>query len=96
MNEPLIPTKDLIFAKVKEVIREQLKEPDLHIGLDSRFDDLGLDSLDVVEIELVLEMHYKFRVEDCDPQLGHKVNSLEIVMELVDFVQEALVQDRII
>ena len=47
---------DAIFEKVKEVIMEQLNAEDDAIKLETSFiDDLGADSLDIVELIMALE-----------------------------------------
>ena len=45
-----------IFAKVKEVIVDQLSVEEDDVSADaSFFDDLGADSLDIVELVMALE-----------------------------------------
>ena len=56
---------DAILEKVKDVIVEQLGVEDDTIKLDTSFiDDLGADSLDIVELIMSLEEEFDIQIPD--------------------------------
>ena len=59
-----------IFAKVKEVIGEQLGIKDLEeITMETTFiDDLGADSLDIVELIMALEEEFDIEVPEIEAE----------------------------
>lgn len=72
-----------IFDKVKSIIVEQLGVVEGDINLDSSFvDDLGADSLDVVELIMALEEEFDIEIPDEDAE---KVVS---VQDVVDYIKE--------
>ena len=53
-------TQEEIFEKVKEIIVEQLGVTDTSVTMEASFiDDLGADSLDIVELIMALEEEYE-------------------------------------
>ncbi len=71
-----------IFDEVKAVIVEQLSVNADEVKLESKFvDDLGADSLDVVE--LVMELESKFEVEIPDEE----AEKISTVKDVVDYIE---------
>ena len=71
-----------IFDDVKNVIVEQLSVNADEVKLESKFvDDLGADSLDVVE--LVMELESKFDVEIPDEE----AEKISTVKDVVDYIE---------
>ncbi len=71
-----------IFEDVKAVIVEQLSVNADEVKLESKFvDDLGADSLDVVE--LVMELESKFEVEIPDEE----AEKISTVKDVVDYIE---------
>lgn len=71
-----------IFETLKEIILEQLGVEEEKITLESTFaDDLGADSLDVVE--LVMAIEERFEVEIPDDQ----ADKITTVKDLVDYIK---------
>ena len=58
-----------IFDEVKEVVMEQLNKTADEVKEDSRFaEDLGADSLDVVELVMALEEKFDIEIPDEDAE----------------------------
>lgn len=72
-----------IFMDVKEIIVEQLGVSEESVSLDSTFlDDLGADSLDIVELIMALEE--KFNIEIPDEEVEKAIT----VKDVVDYIAE--------
>ncbi|MBE5819279.1 MAG: acyl carrier protein [Clostridia bacterium] len=72
-----------IFEKVKEIIIEQLGVAEAAVTLEASFiDDLGADSLDIVELIMALEEEFDLEIPDADAE---KVVS---VGDVVDYIKE--------
>lgn len=57
----------MVFEKVKEIIVSQLGVEEDEVTLESSFvDDLGADSLDMVEFVMVLEEEFDIEVPETD------------------------------
>ncbi len=72
-----------IFDKVKEIIVEQLGVTENAVTMDASFiDDLGADSLDIVELIMALEEEFDLEIPDADAE---KIVS---VSDVVDYIKE--------
>ena len=72
---------DAILEKVKEVIVEQLGVEDENIKLDTSFiDDLGADSLDIVELIMALEEEFDMQIPDSEAE---KISTVNDVVEYI-------------
>ena len=66
-----------IFDKVKSIIVEQLGAVEDNITLESSFiDDLGADSLDIVELIMALEEEFDIEIPDADAEKVVTVNDV--------------------
>ncbi|MGI6085957.1 MAG: acyl carrier protein [Acetivibrionales bacterium] len=55
----------MVFEKVKDIIVEQLGVDEDEVKMDSSFiDDLGADSLDIVELIMALEEEFELEIPD--------------------------------
>ncbi|CAA6814976.1 MAG: Acyl carrier protein [uncultured Campylobacterales bacterium] len=64
-----------LFEKVKEVVVEQLSVGADEVKEDSKFiEDLGADSLDVVELVMALEEEFDIEIPDADAEKIQTVN----------------------
>jgi len=73
-----------IFDEVKEVVVEQLNVSPDEVKEDSKFsDDLGADSLDVVE--LVMSLEEKFDIEIPDEE----AENIATVADAIKFIENA-------
>ncbi len=72
---------DAILEKVKEVIVDQLGVEEDIIKLDTSFiDDLGADSLDIVELIMSLEEEFDIQIPDGDAE---KISTVGDVVEYI-------------
>ncbi len=72
-----------IFDKVKEIIIEQLGVAESAITLEASFiDDLGADSLDIVELIMALEEEFDLEIPDSDAE------KVVTVGDVVDYIKE--------
>jgi len=66
-----------IFDKVKEIIVEQLGVAETAVVPDASFiDDLGADSLDIVELIMALEKEFDIEIPDADAEKVVTVNDV--------------------
>ena len=71
----------MIFDKVKAIIVDQLGVEENEVKLESSFvDDLGADSLDVVELVMAIENEFEIEISDEDYD---KVSSVGDVVEYI-------------
>jgi acyl carrier protein len=74
---------DEIFDKVKEVIVDQLSVEEDDITEDASFvDDLGADSLDIVELVMALEEQFGVSIPD------EQAEKIKTVGDAVSFIAE--------
>jgi acyl carrier protein len=72
-----------IFQKLKTIIVEQLGVKESEISMGASFaDDLGADSLDIVEMIMAVEEEFAIQVSDDEAE------SLEKVQDVVKFIEE--------
>ena len=72
-----------IFEKVKEIIVEQFGVADTAVTLEASFiDDLGADSLDIVELIMALEEEFDTEIPDADAE------KIVTVGDVVDYIKE--------
>jgi acyl carrier protein len=72
----------MIFEKVKEIIVEQLGVEEEDVAMESSFiDDLGADSLDVVELIMALEEEFDLEIPDSEAE------KIQTVGDVVDYIK---------
>ena len=72
-----------VFEKVKGIIVEQLGVADTAVTMEASFiDDLGADSLDIVELIMAIEEEFDIEIPDADAE---KVVS---VGDVVDYIKD--------
>lgn len=72
-----------IFDKVKEIIIEQLGVAETAITPEASFiDDLGADSLDIVELIMALEEEFDLEIPDNDAE------KVVTVGDVVEYIKE--------
>ena len=74
-----------VFEKVKEIIVEQLGVAEGAVTSEASFiDDLGADSLDIVELIMALEEEFDMEIPDADAEKIVTVN------DVVEYIKENL------
>ena len=72
-----------VFEKVKEIVVEQLGVAEATVTLEASFiDDLGADSLDIVELVMALEEEFDIEIPDGDAE------KVVTVGDVVDYIKE--------
>ena len=72
-----------IFEKVKKIIVEQLGVAETSVTMEASFiDDLGADSLDIVELIMALEEEFDIEIPDADAE------KVVTVGDVVDYIKE--------
>ena len=72
-----------LFDEVKEVIVEQLNVSPDEVKPESRFvEDLGADSLDVVEMIMALEEKFEIEIPDSEAE------NIKTVQDVVDYIEK--------
>ena len=75
--------RDELFEKVKAVIVDQLGVEEDDVTEDAAFvDDLGADSLDIVELVMALEEEFGVSIPD------EQAEKIKTVGDAVDFITE--------
>ena len=79
----LVVSSEEVFEKVKGIIVEQLGVADTSVTLEASFiDDLGADSLDIVELVMALEEEFDIEIPDADAE------KVVTVGDVVDYIKE--------
>ena len=72
-----------ILEKVKAIIVEQLGVADTAVTMEASFiDDLGADSLDIVELVMAIEEEFDIEIPDSDAE------KVVTVADVVDYIKE--------
>lgn len=73
--------RDEIIGKVKAVIVDQLNVDENDVSIDASFvDDLGADSLDIVELVMALEEAFGISIPD------EEAENIKTVADAVDYI----------
>lgn len=72
-----------ILEKIKAIIVEQLGVADTSVTMEASFiDDLGADSLDIVELVMAIEEEFDIEIPDSDAE------KVVTVGDVVDYIKE--------
>ncbi|WP_456479387.1 acyl carrier protein [Nautilia sp.] len=73
-----------LFDEVKEVIVEQLNVAPEEVKPEAKFvEDLGADSLDVVEMIMALEEKFEIEIPDSEAE------KIQTVQDVIDYIEKA-------
>ncbi|MFN7997214.1 MAG: acyl carrier protein [Bryobacteraceae bacterium] len=75
---------DEIVERVRKVIATSKRIPEERVTVDSAFEELGIDSMDAVEILFALENEFDINIPDED------VKTVRNVRQMVDGVEKLL------
>lgn len=69
--------------KVKKIIADTLSKPESEIKLESSLtEDLGADSLEIVELAMAMEEEFNIEIPDED------IEKISTVKDIVDYIAE--------
>ncbi|MCD8219441.1 MAG: acyl carrier protein [Ruminococcus sp.] len=75
--------KEEIFEKLKELVVDQLGTEEEEVTLEANIqDDLGADSLDVVDLVMSVEEEFDVKITDDD------LENIKTVGNIVDYIEE--------
>jgi acyl carrier protein len=69
----------MIFEKVKAILVKELTLGEEEVQMESSFADLGIDSLDLVELVMQLEEEFDITIEESE--------ELKTVKNVVDYIE---------
>jgi acyl carrier protein len=74
-----------IFEEIQEIICEQLKAKPEEVKLETSFiDDLGADSLDLIELVMALEEKFNIEIPDEDTE------EIDTVADMVRYIENKM------
>ena len=72
----------MVYDKIAAIIADQLDMEESDITSESTFEDLGADSLDVVDVIMTLEDEFDIEIPD------EAIEGMKTVGELVKYVED--------
>ncbi|MBR5500797.1 MAG: acyl carrier protein [Clostridia bacterium] len=76
----------IMFEKIRDIVVEQLGVDEDKVTMESSFvDDLGADSLDIVELVMALEEAFGVEIPDSEAE---KISTVGDVVEYVKSIQK--------
>lgn len=72
----------MLFEEIRTIICEQLEVSEDEVSMDTTFEDLGADSLDLFQVVIEIEEKYGVQLEDAE-----KIKS---VKDAISYVEEKL------
>ncbi|HBW12463.1 MULTISPECIES: acyl carrier protein [Proteiniclasticum] len=76
----------MIFEKLKAIVVDKLSVDENEVTMEATFEDLGADSLDIVEIVMALEEEFDIEISDDEAEQAKTVG--DVVNYLVTVVGE--------
>ncbi len=72
----------MVFEKIKKILAEQLDADEEEMTLDTKIaEDLGADSLDVVELLMSIEDEFEVEIPD------EEIDNIKTIGNVVDYIQ---------
>lgn len=72
----------MVFEKVKEIIVDQLGLDSEEITMETTFEELGVDSLDLFQIVIEIEEAFNIRIENAE-----EIKSIKDAVEFIEAKQ---------
>lgn len=66
----------MVFDKVKSIIVDKLGISENEVRMETTFEDLGADSLDIVELIMAIEEEYDIQVSDEEAEKAQSVGDV--------------------
>lgn len=66
----------MVFDKVKEIIADKLGVDENEVKMETSFEDLGADSLDIVELIMAIEEEYDIQISDEEAEKAASVGDV--------------------
>lgn len=80
-------SKQDIFKRVKGIVVEQLGVDEKEVRMDAAYiDDLGADSLDIVELIMAFEEEFNIEIPD---DVAEKIKTVEDTVDYIEKEREA-------
>lgn len=73
-----------VFEKIKGLICEQLEVDEEKIEMNTTFEDIDADSLDVVELVMALEEEFNLEIAD------EEVEKIKTVGDIVNYIEKQI------
>jgi len=70
----------MIFEEIREVVCEQLGVEESEVTLETTFEDLGADSLDLFQVVIEIEEKFGIQLEDAE--------NIKSIKDAVDYVEK--------
>ena len=70
----------MIFEEIREVVCEQLGVDESEVKLETTFEELGADSLDLFQVVIEIEEKFGIQLEDAE--------SIKSIKEAVEYVEK--------
>ena len=75
----------MVFEKIKEILAEQLDANAEEMTMETRIDeDLGADSLDVVELLMSIEDEFEVEIPD------EEIENMKTIGDVVEYIQSKM------
>ena len=75
----------MVFEKIKKILAEQLDADEEEMTLDTKIaEDLGADSLDVVELLMSIEDEFEVEIPD------EEIENIRTIGELTEYIQNRI------
>ncbi len=73
-----------VFGKIKEIVVDQLGVDADEVAMDTSFEDLEMDSLDIVELIMAMEEEFGLEISD------EEAEKLTTVGAAAEYIQERI------
>lgn len=70
-----------VFEKVRDIVVDQLSVEAEEVALETTFEELNADSLDVVEMVMALEEEFDIEIPDEDAE---KISSIDAAVQYIN------------
>ncbi len=71
----------MVFEKIKGIVADKLSIEENEVTMDTTLEDLGADSLDIVEVIMALEDEFEIEISD------EEAEKISTVGDLVEYIK---------